>query len=91
MLEDITLYSASYYERSVFKGSYRGMNFHLQKAGDEKEPSLEAIAWKGPYILERTQEETFTKRFEFSDAGIAAASEWLSEQQKIIGGSHDED
>lgn len=91
MLEDITLYSTSYYERSVFKGSYRGMNFHLQKAGDEENPELEAIAWKGPFILEKTQEEKVTKKFEFSDAGIEAASEWLAGQQKIIGGNYDKD
>ncbi|HAP22297.1 MAG TPA: hypothetical protein DCR27_13620 [Lachnospiraceae bacterium] len=91
MLEGITLYSISYYQKSVFKGSYRGMNFHLQKAGDEENPALEAVAWKGPFILEKTEEEIFTKRFEFSDAGIEAASEWLSDQQKILGGNYDKD
>lgn len=90
MLEGITLYSTLYYEKSVFKGSYRGMNFHLQKAGDKENPELEAVAWKGPFILEKTQEEIFTKKFEFSDAGIEAAGEWLSARQKIIGGSYDE-
>lgn len=84
MLEGITLYSTLYYQRSVFKGSYRGMNFRLGKAGDEENPTLEAIAWKGPYIFEKTKEEKFTKEFEFSDEGIQAASEWLSEQQKLL-------
>lgn len=84
MLEGITLYSTLYYQRSVFKGSYRGMNFRLGKAGDEENPRLEAIAWKGPYIFEKTKEEKFTKEFEFSDEGIQAAGEWLSEQQKLL-------
>lgn len=84
MLENITLYSIQYYERNVFKGSYRGMNFRLQKAGEDGAPVLEAVAWKGPFIYEKTEEEKYIRQFEFSDEGIRAASQWLSEQQAII-------
>lgn len=83
-MEGINLYSTPYYKKSVFKGSYRGMNFHLQKGGGEEDPVLTATAWKGPYILEKTTEEVVTKDFEFSDEGIASADEWLTEQQKIL-------
>lgn len=83
-MEGITLYSILYYERSVFKGSYRGMNFHIQKGGEEGSPVLTVTAWKGPYILEKTTEEIVTKDFVFSDEGIAKADEWLTEQQKIL-------
>lgn len=83
-MEGITLYSTLYYQRSVFKGSYRGMNFHIAKGGDEEHPVLTATAWKGPFILEKTTEEIVTHDFEFSDEGIQAADEWLTEQQKII-------
>ena len=83
-MEGITLYSTLYYQRSVFKGSYRGMNFHIQKGGSEEDPVLVAKAWKGPLILEKTTEEVVTKEFEFSDEGIAAADEWLTSQQQIL-------
>lgn len=83
-MEDITLYSISYYERSVFKGSYRGMNFRLSKGGDEDNKVLVATAWKGPYILEKSEEKPVTREFEFSDGGIAAADEWLTEQQRLL-------
>ncbi|MCH5266601.1 MAG: hypothetical protein J1F02_11925 [Lachnospiraceae bacterium] len=86
MLENITLYSTLYYERSIFKGSYRGMNFRIQKAGEEEHPVLEAVAWKGPLIYDKTEEEKFTRQFEFSDEGIQAASRWLSEQQALLFG-----
>ncbi|MCH5251791.1 MAG: hypothetical protein J1F22_02350 [Lachnospiraceae bacterium] len=86
MLEGITLYSTLYYERSVFKGSYRGMNFRIEKTGDKEPPALMATAWKGPFIYEKTKEEKFTEEFEFSDEGIEKAGQWLSEQQKIICG-----
>ena len=39
-MEGITLYSIDYYKKSVFKGSYRGMNFRISKDGDEEEKKL---------------------------------------------------
>ena len=44
-MEGITLYSIDYYKKSVFKGSYRGMNFRISKDGDEEEKKLLATAW----------------------------------------------
>ena len=83
-MDDIVLYSISYYEKSVFKGSYRGINFRLAKGGDEEHKSLTATAWKGPFILEKTEEIPVTKEFDFSDEGLDEAKKWLEEQQKII-------
>ena len=40
-MEGITLYSIDYYKKSVFKGSYRGMNFRISKDGDE-----DRLYWK---------------------------------------------
>ena len=83
-MEGITLYSILYYEKSVFKGSYRGMNFRLSKSGDEEQKKLTATAWKGPFILEKSEEVPMTQDFDFSDEGIVEAEKWLEEQQKII-------
>ena len=62
-MEGITLYSIDYYKKSVFKGSYRGMNFRISKDGDEEEKKLLATAWKGPFILEKTKEKLDAKNF----------------------------
>lgn len=83
-MEGITLYSILYYEKSIFKGSYRGMNFRLYKEGDADNKVLVAVAWKGPFILEKTKETPLRKEFEFSDEGIAQADSWLMEQQRIL-------
>ncbi len=83
-MEGIVLYSILYYEKSVFKGSYRGMNFRLGKTGEEEHKHLTATAWKGPLILEKSKEIPVTKDFAFSDEGIAEAEKWLEEQQKIL-------
>ena len=56
-MENISLYGTLYYEKSIFKGSYRGMNFWIQKSGDEEHPVLKATAWKGPYNFDTTQEK----------------------------------
>lgn len=84
ILDGITLYSTLYYERSIYKGSFLGVNFHIGKAGADEHPVLEVKVWKGPYILEKTEEEIFTKEFPFSDEGIAAAGDWIGEQQKWL-------
>lgn len=83
-MEGITLYSILYYEKSVFKGSYRGMNFRLEKNDKEENKLLTATAWKGPFILEKTEEIPVMQDFVFSDEGIAEAEKWLEEQQKIL-------
>lgn len=83
-MEEIMLYSIPYYEKSVFKGSYRGMNFRLGKGGDKEYPVLTATAWRGPLILEKTEEIPVTHDFAFSDEGIEEAGEWFEQQQKIL-------
>lgn len=84
IMENISLYGTLYYERSIFKGSYRGMNFWIQKSGEEENPVLKATAWKGPYNFDTTKETKVSQEFPFSEEGIAMADEWLTEQQKVI-------
>ena len=43
-MEGIVLYSIQYYKKTVFKGSYRGMNFRIGKGGEEDAPKLVATA-----------------------------------------------
>ena len=47
-------------------------------------PVLRVQAWKGPYILEKTDEEVFTEDFSYSDEGLAEANEWLERKQKEL-------
>ncbi|MCR4605958.1 MAG: hypothetical protein K5639_08185 [Eubacterium sp.] len=80
MMEGVNLYSISYYEKTVFKGSYRGICFRIGKV-DEPEKCLRAQAWKGPYILEKTDEEIFEEFFDFTDEGLKQANEWIEAKQ----------
>lgn len=84
-MEGVTLYPISYYEKSIYKGSYRGVNFYLQKSGED-EPVLLATVWKGPFAFERTEEEKYSEEFPYSEEGVAAADKWIEEKQRILCG-----
>ncbi|MBR1873293.1 MAG: hypothetical protein IJ807_00130 [Eubacterium sp.] len=58
----------------------------IEGGSDEPTEVLRVQAWKGPYILEKTDEEIFTMDFDYSDAGLALANEWLEDKSKEIGG-----
>ena len=45
---------------------------------------LRVQAWKGPFILEKTDEEIYTEYFSFTDEGLNEANEWLEQKQKEI-------
>ncbi len=51
---------------------------------DEPAVVLRVQAWKGPYILEKTEEEVFTECFDYSDEGLAEANEWLETKQREL-------
>ena len=80
-MENISLYGIEYYQKSVFKGSYKEMCFRIYKSGQD-EPVLTAVAWRGPYILEKTEEDPMTKDFPFSEEGLQQADEWLTKIQE---------
>ena len=83
-MENISLYGIAYYEKSIFKGSFRGMNFWIQRTGEKDSPVLTATAWKGPFSFEATEEEKISMDFPFSDEGLAQADAWLAGQQEAI-------
>ena len=96
MMDGINLYSIDYYKKTVFKGSYRGMCFRIGKndvptgEAEETEPVLKVQAWKGPYVLEKSDEEIFTQNFEYSEDGLKEANEWLESIQKEVVGQEEE-
>ena len=56
----------------------------VEGGGIEMEDCLRAQVWKGPYILEKTDEEVFEELFDYSDDGLNAANDWIAEKQKEI-------
>ena len=52
--------------------------------GAAVEDCLRVQAWKGPFILEKTEEEVFTEFFDYSDDGLKQANEWLEQKQREL-------
>ncbi|MEE3468122.1 MAG: hypothetical protein VZQ83_06755 [Eubacterium sp.] len=53
---------------------------------EEMVPVLQVQAWKGPYVLEKTEEEIITECFDYSDDGLREVNEWLESKQKEVVG-----
>ena len=52
--------------------------------GASVEDCLRVQAWKGPFILEKTDEEVFTEFFDYSDDGLKQANDWLEQKQREL-------
>ena len=80
MIDHGTLLSIPFMKKSRFTGSDRGMRYSIYKIEEENETFLEAAACPGPFSVDFTKPELFTKkRFSFDDEGRAAAVDWLNE------------
>ena len=80
MIDHGTLLSIPFLKKSRFTGSDRGMRYSIYKIEEENETFLEAAACPGPFSVDFTKPELFTKkRFSFDDEGRAAAVDWLNE------------
>ena len=80
MIDHGTLLSIPFLKKSRFTGSDRGMRYSIYKIEEENETFLEAAACPGPFSVDFTKPELFTKkRFSFDDEGRTAAVDWLNE------------
>ena len=58
----------------------------VEGGAEELIPVLYVQAWKGPYILEKTEEEVFEEQFDYSDEGLKKVDEWLEDKQRELVG-----
>lgn len=80
MIDLTGMISIPFLKKSVFTGSYRGMNFMLKKVSDEDGDRIRAIAWPGPFSFAMTEDEKKTSHdTAFSQDGILEAVKWLNE------------
>ena len=83
----------------AFHGSYRGMRYMIGrdplemvvfKSKEEQENAvIRACVWPEPFSYDKTPEENKEyKEFEYSEAGVSSAIDWLNETwEKEYGGS----
>ena len=83
MIDLTGMISIPFLKKSVFTGSYRGMNFMLKKLSNDDGDQIQAIAWPGPYNYAMTEDEKkITREVPFSADGILEAVAWLNEHYK---------
>ena len=73
MIDLTGMISIPFLKKTVFTGSYRGMNYMIKKISDDDGDKIQAIAWPGPFSFAVTDDEK-----KVSD-GILEAVKWLNE------------
>ena len=80
MIDLTGMISIPFLKKSVFTGSYRGMNFMLKKISDDDGDRIQAIAWPGPFNFAMTAEDKKVSHdVPYSANGILEAVAWLND------------
>ncbi len=80
MIDLTGMISIPFLKKTVFTGSYRGMNYMIKKISDDDGDKIQAIAWPGPFSFAVTNDEKKVSHdAPFSPDGILEAVKWLNE------------
>lgn len=70
----------AFFKKTAYKGSFRGMRYHLERIGEE----FEAVIYPEPFCFEATPDEKKSKsRYPFTETGREAMLDWLNEQYAL--------
>ena len=79
MLTRDDVLSLGYLKKAIFRGSYRGMRFQMQKASCDEETILLVYAWPEPFTFDKTADELkISQEFSFTNDGLAQSVDWLN-------------
>lgn len=83
MIDLTGMISIPFLKKSVFTGSYKGMNFMLKKVSDDDGDKIRAIAWPGPFSFGATADEKKVSHdVPFHADGILEVVKWLNEHHE---------
>ncbi|MGN0376087.1 MAG: hypothetical protein ACI4ED_00475 [Suilimivivens sp.] len=81
MIDKEKFHVLNYVKKEEYTASMDGMRYMLKKKETEDGAVLEVIIWPQPYCYAKTPEEKKQrKEFDFSEAGVEQAADWLNEQ-----------
>ncbi len=80
MIDLTGMISIPFLKKTVFTGSYLGMNYRIKKVSDEEQGDrIQATAWPGPFNFATTDDEKkVSHEVPFSEDGIREAVVWLN-------------
>ncbi len=81
MIEKEKFHIFNYIKKEEYTAGMDGMRYMLKKKETEDGAKLEVIIWPQPYCYAKTPEENKQRmEFDFSQAGVEEAADWLNEQ-----------
>ena len=85
MLKREDVLSLGYLKKAIFRGSYQGMRFQMQKDSRDDETILKVYAWPEPFIFDKTDEALkISQEFPFTNEGLEQSVEWLNRAHVTI-------
>ena len=80
MIQPQDLFNINFYQKLKFHGSYRGMNYRIEKITEEDGDHFCATTWPGPYNFDTTDDSLKeTAFFPFTNEGLAEVCAYLNE------------
>lgn len=84
MIDKDRFHVLNYVKKEEYTGSMDGMRYMLKKKTVGEEARLEVIIWPEPLGYARTPEKKKQRmEFEFSNAGLEQAVDWMNEQYEV--------
>ena len=82
MIKRSDLLALSFYEKSPFTGSDKGMRYRVEKVTDEaNEAFFQATVWREPFAFDHTPDEEKTVHREaFSEDGLLELITWMNDE-----------
>ncbi len=81
MIKREELLALDYYKKAKFTGSYSGMRYRVESAGEKPDLKLKATVWPEPMSFDKTADDKKTsEEFEFSKDGLVKITDWLNDK-----------
>lgn len=81
MIKSTDLFHLSFYKKSPYSGSLKGMRFYIKKAEENDTAIFQVWIFPGPLCFEKTADHLKQSHtFAFTEESIPLIAEWLNEQ-----------
>lgn len=85
MLTRSDFLSLNFVKKEDYAGSYRGIRYLLHQEVTDDDKKLQVYIWPEPFGFEATADEKKeSKEFEFGEAGLLEAIDWINENYDRI-------
>ncbi len=81
MLKRSDLFHLSFYQKTHYTGSIKGMHYYIEKTDENDSPQFKVWIFPGPFCFEKTADEAKeSKTFDFTEESLESIVAWLNRQ-----------